>query len=75
MVYCFTIHNDGNLLEICASPNNHGSHVANIAAANFPDKPELNGLAPGAQIISMAIGDSRLGTEETGSAFIRAVCF
>ena len=67
VTYCVTIHDDGNLLEICVPYGNHGSHVAHIAAGHFPDAPEKNGLAPGAQIVSINV------TNNSDQAFIRAV--
>lgn len=41
------IYNDGNLVSLVVDEYSHGTHVAGIVAANHPDDPSLNGIAPG----------------------------
>ncbi|XP_071534647.1 tripeptidyl-peptidase 2 isoform X2 [Panulirus ornatus] len=67
------VHNDGNILEVVGMCSSHGTHVASIASANFPDNPDKNGIAPGAQIVSITIGDNRINSMETGTALSRAM--
>uniref|UniRef100_A0A914NZ10 Peptidase S8/S53 domain-containing protein n=1 Tax=Panagrolaimus davidi TaxID=227884 RepID=A0A914NZ10_9BILA len=69
--YCFNISENGNLLNICVPNGSHGTHVAHIAAGHFLGSPEKDGLAPGAQIISLSIGDLREASAP--QAFIRAL--
>lgn len=73
--YTVRITPDDNLLQIVTDSGSHGTHVAAIASAFHKDSPELNGVAPGAQILSIKIGDSRLSGMETGYAFVNAVIF
>jgi len=46
------IYNDGSILSIVTDCSPHGTHVAGITAAYHPEEHLLNGIAPGAQIIS-----------------------
>ncbi|MDA7654151.1 S8 family serine peptidase, partial [Verrucomicrobia bacterium] len=66
-------YNDGDLLSIIIPSSAHGTHVAGIIGANYPESPGRNGIAPGAQIISIKIGDTRLDGMETGIALQRAL--
>ncbi|NNE42765.1 MAG: S8 family serine peptidase, partial [Gemmatimonadetes bacterium] len=69
--YVLNIYEDGNRLSIVADTGSHGTHVAGIVAAYYPDKPELNGIAPGAQLVSVKIGDTRLGSSSVGTGDVR----
>lgn len=71
--FALNIYDDGDTLSIVVDANPHGTHVAGIVAAHFPDQPELDGVAPGAQIVSVKIGDTRLDGMETTSAIVRGL--
>jgi tripeptidyl-peptidase-2 len=68
--YGVNFYDDAKVLSIVGDCTPHGTHVAAIAAAAEGDR---SGVAPGAQLISIKIGDSRLGSMETGSSIARGI--
>ncbi|PRP81954.1 hypothetical protein PROFUN_10526 [Planoprotostelium fungivorum] len=73
MSYCINIYEEGNIVSIVTDCSPHGTHVAGIVGAHHPQQPELNGVAPGVQIVSVKIGDHRQGSEEIGTSVVRGL--
>jgi tripeptidyl-peptidase-2 len=71
--FAVQFYDEGQVLSVVVDAGAHGTHVAGISAAFFEDDPSSCGVAPGAQIVSVKIGDTRQGSMETGTAMARAV--
>ncbi|KAJ2615482.1 hypothetical protein H4S08_001217 [Coemansia sp. RSA 1365] len=72
LYYTLNFYDDGRTLSIVTSVGSHGSHVAGVIAANHPEEPENNGVAPGAQLLSLAIANHSMNGMETGIGLTRA---
>lgn len=71
--YAVDVMDAGRRVVLTVDSGAHGTHVAGIVAAYYPDRPELNGVAPGAKLIGLKIGDTRIDSMETGTALVRAL--
>ncbi|KAJ4952737.1 hypothetical protein NE237_029569 [Protea cynaroides] len=64
---------EANWRSVITDSSPRGTHVAGIATAFHEKEPLLNGVAPGAQLISCKIEDSCLGSMENGTSLTRAL--
>ncbi|KDO32799.1 hypothetical protein SPRG_22108 [Saprolegnia parasitica CBS 223.65] len=71
--YAFNVYDNGDVLSIVCDAGSHGTHVASIVAGHDPKNAANNGIAPGAQLVSIKIGDTRMGSSETGTAISRGI--
>ncbi|WFD30283.1 tripeptidyl-peptidase II [Malassezia sp. CBS 17886] len=71
LTYTVNILDDGALLSLVTLSGTHGTHVAGIIGARTSD-PATDGVAPASEIVSLKIGDARLGSMEQGQALLRA---
>lgn len=63
----------GDLLSVVTVGGAHGTHVASIAAGHSPKDPGRDGIAPGARILSIKIGDIRSGGSSYNTSELRAL--
>jgi|GEM_PF-2905168 len=66
VTFSLTVAKDGKAATLCFDDGSHGTHVAGIAAGY--DVSGLQGVAPGAQILAVKIGDNRLAGGSTTTA-------
>lgn len=71
--YAVEVIDGGRRVVLTVDSGAHGTHVAGIVGAYYPDQPELNGVAPGCKLVGLKIGDTRLSAMETGTALVRAL--
>lgn len=71
LTYTVNILDDGAMLSLVTLAGTHGTHVAGIVGA-ATSEAATSGVAPGAEIVSLKIGDARLGSMEQGQALLRA---
>ncbi len=67
------VYENGKTLSIVIPAGSHGTHVAGIVGAYYPEDPDRNGVAPGVQFILVKIGDNRMGGMENGLSIIRGL--
>ena len=66
------VYEKGDVLSIVTVSGAHGTHVASIAAAYAPNEAARNGIAPGARIVSIKVGDIRAGGSSYSTSELRA---
>ena len=70
--YGVQVYEGGDVLSLVTVSGDHGTHVASIAAGHVADERSRDGIAPGAQILSIKIGDIRIGGSSNQIGELRA---
>jgi subtilisin family serine protease len=73
--YAVAVEDEGQRVQLFYDAHGHGTHVAGIIGSFDAADSNLNGIAPGVEIVAVKVGDGKFGGSTSGFAIAKAIDF